>query len=242
MAILKDDQVLRLPERWQDKSKFSIADESEYTSTVGDRRLDAARIMLAAKMDENQKLAFITGLDNSDPLNTLEWEITSQGDGAYRFFYFNILFYNVATTYQWEVQNSEGVITQYRDVIYKNGTYYTPKVATVIAVEPEVTADWADSWEEYDITDLENQLLSTRLDIHIHDDIFTANYEDCILEEVDEKNDDVLCGICVSNDAVLKIFDMEFLLNAANSFNWQDKATKSEIILREALKRYCSTC
>lgn len=233
MAILAEDQVLCLPQRWQDCSMFSIKDETEYDSDVaGDGREDAARIMVAAKMTEKEALTFISGLDNSSPLSAIEWDITSEGDGAYRFFYFNILFYGGATEY---------IGGDNPSIVYNDSVYYIAIAEdTFTAIEPGVTSGWEDYWEEYDIANLKDQIANTSLDIKIHDDIVTCNFENCILASLDKIPDNILCGLCVSSEQLDTLLTMDILLDGANSKNWQQKAPQAETILREANKKYCN--
>lgn len=228
MAILAEDQVLCLPQRWQDCSEFTIKDETVYDSDIaGDGREDAARVMLAAKMTETQILTFIP-LSNTTPLSTIEWTVTSSGDGSYRFFYFNILFYNVLTEYLETV------------IIYHNSVYYKAIGNEFDAIEPGVTSGWETYWEIFDITTLNEEIENTTLDIKIHDDIVTCAFENCILDEVGDTEDKILCGLCLTSEQLDKLLTMEILLDAANSNNWQQKSTRSEVILKEANKKYCN--
>lgn len=234
-------QTLCFSGRYQDCGSFIVSDTTVYGVSAPDRRIDAARVLVPAKMDENQILSFITGIDNTDPLNALEWTVTSQGIGAYRVFYFNILFYDVLVTYRSQAVDAEGVITRYPHIIYVSSSekYYTPKVDNVLAVEPEVTVGWENSWSEYDITDLKNQILTDKITVLTHDDIVTCEYEECLVEMVDKRTDKELCGICAIDDEFVKLLRAEFMFTAAQSNNWQGKATRSEVILKEAKKKFC---
>jgi hypothetical protein len=233
------DKVLCLKERYQDTSKFTVHDTSEWLDEAPDRREDAARFLVAAKMDENQQLTFIAVI-NDDPLNDLEWDITSEGVGAYRFFYISIPLwddiYNQALVA--EVADADGVITTHANFAYHNDTLYKV-ILGHSNNEPGVAADWETYWEEYNPANLYTQILSTAIDVHLHDDISTMEYEECIVEKVDAKTDGELCGACCTDQEFLNLMKMQFLLDAAMSNNWQGKATRSEVILKEASKKFC---
>jgi hypothetical protein len=233
-------QVICFPERYQDLSKITITDDSIYGTVFPDRRQDAARVLVPAKMDEEQALTFIENVINSTPLATVSWTIDSAGDGAYRVFYFNIGFYDSGTSYVGETLDADGKVLTYANIIYDNAVFYKAKGTSFSAIQPGVTSGWATHWDIYDPIDLKNQIKNTKLDIHIHDDIVTAKYEDCILDKVDCLTDETLCGVCVDEEKMNTIYKMEFILDAANSNNWQEKATRSEVILKEALKKYCN--
>jgi hypothetical protein len=230
------DKVLCLKERYQDTTKFTIYDESEWLDDAPDRREDAARILLAAKMDENQQLTFITTVDNSSPLDTLSWVIDSAGLGAYRFFYIDLEFWSDSIAYEGEVTEDDEV-TNYGDIVYHNETYYKA-IADSSDVEPGVDDGWEDYWSEYSGT-FQDEIENDQLTIHIHDDISTMDYEECILDKVDAKTDAELCGACCSDVEFLNLMKMQFLLDTAISNNWQEKATRAEVILQQADKKFC---
>lgn len=237
------DQILCLSDRYQDCSKVTVKDETEYGDDAPDRRLDAARVLVAAKMDENQNLVFVTDIDNSLPLSDLEWIFDSLGDGGYRFFYFNIGFYEAATPYVWEIKDVDNKITQYGNILYVESldAYYTPSVSSVTDVEPGVTSGWENSWDEFDIATLYKQVLSTKLDILTYDDTVTCGFEKCILEEAEELVDDELKSCCDATQ-FLKVQKMEFMLDAANSANWQQKTPWADLIVKESKKKFNCNC
>jgi len=239
MAVTK---VLCLSERYQDCSKFTITDESVYTTSAPDRRQDIANILVGAKMDENQVLDYITGLDNSEPLSQISWLITSKGDGAYRFFLVGVPLFNPETTYVNQIVNGSGAITRYPNIIYHvaSETYYRAIFSSFNGIEPTVTDGWQTYWEAYDLlTNIQTYLASDKFSTLIHDDGFYCNYESCLLKKIDSITDKELCGICPDNEAFNTVLRMQFMLDAANSNNWQDKATRSEVIIKEATKKYC---
>lgn len=236
------EKVLCLKGRYEDCSKFIIEDESEYGTVAPDRRQDIANILVAAKMDENQALTYITGLENDEPLSQISWTVTSKGDGAYRFFLVGIPLFDPEATYVNQITNEAGVITRYPNIIYHTPSekHYLAIGASFDGIEPTITLDWEDYWEEYDILEgAISQLQNDKLNITIHDDIVTCEYEACLLNKIDSITDKELCGICTDNDAFNNVLRAQFMLDAANSNNWQDKATRSEIILKEATKKYC---
>jgi hypothetical protein len=229
------DKVLCLTERYQDKTKFTITDESEWLDDAPDRREDAARILVATKMDEEQQLEFIAVL-NTDPLATISWLITSSGSGAYRFFYIDIPLWDTDEEYVAEVITDE-VVTTYANFVYHNEVFYKA-IADNDAVEPGVTSGWEDYWEEYD-GDFHEQIESDILTIHIHDDISTMEYEECIMDKVDVRTEAELCGACCSDTEFLNLIKMQFFLDSANANNWHDKAVRAEVILQQATKKFC---
>lgn len=235
------DYVLCFPDRYQDLTKFTVSDETEYEVSAPNRRQDHAQYLVVAKMDEKQALTYIEDIDNSDPLTTLEWLLTSKGDGAYRAFYFIIPLYNNSTSYDSEIVVDEK-ITQYGDIIYHPGSekYYIPLVDNVIGIQPSVTSGWETSWEEYDFAaNFFSQLDSDKIVVHIHDDIITASYEDCLLSKFMCKTYSELCSLCSNDEAFLTMMKAQFMLDSAISADWQDKAIWAEVILREAKKKYC---
>lgn len=229
-------KVLCLTERYQDKTKFTIQDESEWLDDAPDRREDAARILVAAKMDEEQQLSYLE-VDQGDPLTNLSWLLDSAGDGAYRFFYIDIPLWTDLIEFPAEVVDADGKITTYAGFTYHNETFYKAKV-TNTDVEPGVATGWEDSWDEYD-GNFQSEIESDELDVHLHDDISTMEYEECILDKVDAKTDGELCGACCTDQEFINLMKAQFLLDAALSNDWQDKVVRSEVILVQAHKKYC---
>lgn len=238
MSLVK---VLCLNGRYQDCSKLTINDETVYGVSNPDRRQDAARVLLGAKMDENQVLTYISSILNPTPLTTLTWTFNSSGDGAYRFFYIDVPLYNSGSTYVKEIKDLNGVITQYGNIIYHTtSTAYYKAIGTSFSnIEPTVTSGWETSWELYDIQNLKNELLSDKIVVFTHDDISDCAFSACLVKTIDKNTDKELCGLCIDSEEFLKVMKMQFLLDAAESNNWQDKVTRSEIILKEASKKYC---
>ena len=233
------DKVLCLPTRYQDLSIITVNDETAWVADP-DARNSAARVLLGAATNESQVLDWITDIDNSDPRTRLEWTMTSKGDSSYRFFYISIPLYSVTDTYVWEVKDSAGVVTQYGNIIYHiaSATYYKAIAEEFDGVEPSVTSGWENYWAVYDITNLKDEILNDKLDIHIHDDIITGAYEDCIVAKADATAKAVLCDAC-SDEQWITMEKMEFMLDSVNSLNWQDKAVQGGITLKQAHKKFC---
>ncbi len=233
--------ILCLNGRYQDCSKLTITDETAYSLSAPDRRQDAARVLFGAKMDENQVLTYIDSIVNTDPLTNLTWTFNSSGDGAYRFFYIDIPLYAPGDTYVKEIKDVNGFVTQYGNIIYHttSETYYKAIGTSFSGIEPSVTSGWETSWEVYNIQGLKLELLSDKIDVFTHDDVSDCAYSSCVVKTIDKNTDKELCGLCIDSEEFLKVIKMQFLLDAAESNNWQDKVTRSEIILKEATKKYC---
>lgn len=238
MAIV---HTLCLTERYQDCSKLTITDTSEYLEDAPDRRQDAARVLFGAKMDENQVLVYIDSILNPDPLTALSWTFDSSGLGAYRFFYIDVPLYDSGDTYVNETTNVAGAITRYPNIIYHedSDSYYLAIGSSFSNIEPTVTSGWEDSWEVLPIESLKSHYNNDKITVYITDDISTCEYEACVLEAIDEKTDKELVGLCPNSPEFFNVIKMQFLLDAAISANWQQKATRSEVILVNAKKKYC---
>jgi hypothetical protein len=234
MAVTR---VLCVKELYQDHSQFTIEDESEWTDDAPDTRDYDARFLVAAKMSEIQALTFIT-VENDDPFNDLEWDILSSGIGAYRFFYIDIPVWLAGTLYYAHVEEVAGTITSYANIVYADGVYYKAIVDNT-DIEPGVTTDWEDSWEIFDTDLLYAEILNDRLTIHIHDDLITSEYDECILDHLDEMTDKELCGACCDTAEFMKLMKMQFMLDAAESCNWQEKAPRADLVINEASKKFC---
>jgi hypothetical protein len=246
MPFTKDDFILCLDARTQDKTIGRFTDETPYAVNGNQARNTTANKLLIAKMDANQNLVFATVTPtDADPRVNLTYTFTTLAntggkvkDGAYRAFLFAVnLWYN-NVDYQEQQVDGEGTITQYGDIVYHitSEKYYRallPSGPGTTFYEPTVTY-----WEEY-TGNWQDQILSDQLIIHIHDDIVPFNFEDCLKDELSEVADDILCGVCDKWDDILKVVKMTLLLDEANSNNWQDKQTRAEVILQEANKKFC---
>lgn len=230
------DIRLCITEQYQDHSTFIVSDVSSWLSVSPDRRDDAARFLVAAKMDESQVLSFLATL-NDDPYNALSWSIESAGIGAYRFFYFSFADYDSETPYVGEIL-VDGVRAYYGHIVEHNGILYKA-IANSEGIEPGIDEAWEEFWTIYDSSFLKDEVENPYLTIHIHDDIITSEYEECILDYLDEVADKELCGGCCDTDAFLKLMKMQFMLDAAESANWQQKTPRAEVILKEASKKFC---
>jgi hypothetical protein len=231
------ERVWYLKTRSQDKTIAIFADATVYGTPEADRN-DEAHFIAIAKADENQNLAFISDIDNSDPLNALEYQITQSADGHYRLFSFNPPFYNGATEYTKQIE-TDGVVSVYGDIVWHPGsaTWYKAIGTAFTAIEPSVTASWEDYWTA--TIDWTLEVSNNKTNVYIHDDIITFRFEDCFVTELDEVNDDILCNVCNKFEDMFKVLSMQLMLDGANSNNWQGKQSKSEVILQEANKRFC---
>lgn len=221
----------------QDVTQAVFVDSTVYGTPNVDRNQEAHYILIA-KMDENQILTFIDNIDNSDPLNKLEYQFINSIDGAYRLIQFNPTFYNNGTTYTKEVQ-TDGVITTYANIIWHgtSGKFYKAIGTSFSGIQPSVTVGWEAYWQPD--PDFKTQVASDKLNIFIKDDIITFRYEDCEVERLDCIVDDILCGLCVDINKLFPILQQQLILDGANSENWQNKATRSEIIIKAGTKKFC---
>ncbi len=235
------DIALCLDTRSQDCSLAKISDESEYGVGGADDRNDHAQYLLPYKMDEKETITFITGVDNSAPLTALEWSFVPTAIGAYRFFYLIILPWSDATAYVKEVVTS-GVITTYADIVYHGGAVYKA-IDPSTDVEPGVDSGWEDDWEVVpDLTTLIGYVNKDTIKVHIHTDIITCKYESCLVDYFDDSADLILKGLCDDLTKILPTLKAQLLLDGAQSNNWQNKQTRSEVILVEAQKKFCNKC
>lgn len=231
-------RILCLSTRSKDANIAVVADETVYGAPNLNRNQEA-HFMVIAKMDENEVLAFITGIDNTLPLASLSWQFNETVDGAYRFIQFNPLFYSGATHYAGETKDSAGVILTYADIVWEASTakFYKAIHADFIGIQPGVTGGWATYWQVS--PDFTLEVSNNKVDKFISDDIITFRYEDCLVEALDCVNDDILCGVCNNFDGLFKPLSMMLQLEGFNSLNWQDKQTKAEVDIVESTKKFC---
>ncbi len=230
------ERIWCLRTRSQDSSLAVFADETVYGTPEKDRN-EEAHFIVIAKMTENEILTFITDVDNSDPLNELEYPFSQAIDGAYRLVEFNPPFYAPATPYKAEV-SVDSIISIYANIVWATDAFYIAIVDSQ-DVEPGVTSGWATYWRLATEADFQANVSSNVLDTTIHDDIITFRYEDCLIEQLDNVNDDLLCGVCNKWEDLFKTLAMQLLLAGANANNWQDKQTKAEVIISQATKKFC---
>jgi len=231
------ERVYYLKSRSQDKTIAVFVDATVYGGAENERVEEAHHIEIA-KADENQALTFNTTVtENGTPLTSLEYQITQSADGHYRLFAFNPPFYSGAATYTKKVE-VDGVVTVYPDIVWHTGSaaFYRAIETSFTAIEPSVTVGWETYWEV--VTDWTIEILNTKANVYIHDDIITFRYEDCLVTELDEVNDDILCGVCAKWDDLFPVLSMQLLLDGANSNNWQGKQSKSETIILEGTKKF----
>lgn len=226
MALLRE---WYLEIRSQDETLAVFDDYTIYGAPELNRNQEAHFIVIA-KMDEFEKLVFITGVDNTDPLNTLKYPFTNSADGAYRLIEF------IPTIWTGSLDFVIGNICYHSS----DGHFYKciqNNGVSSSVVQPGITGGWAAYWTiDPDFTlEVENSLV----DKFIHDDVITFRYEDCLVKELDEVADDVLCGVCNKWEDLYKPMQMQLMLAATNSTNWQDKQTRSEVIITESQKRFC---
>jgi hypothetical protein len=220
-----------------DVSQAVFVDSTVYGTPELNRNQEAHYVLIA-KMDENQVLSFISGIDNSTPLATTNYSFANSVDGAYRMLQFNPPFYSGAATYTKEVSFG-GVVSVYADIVWHPGTakFYKAIATSFTAIEPGVTLGWATSWQAD--PDFTLEVSNNKTNTFIKDDIITFRYEDCLVEYIDETTDDILCGLCTNWDKLFPTLSAQLLLDGANSNNWQNKQTRSEIIIKAATKQFC---
>lgn len=228
-----------LKTRSQDSTIAVFADETVYGGAENDRN-EEAHYVLIAKVTENQILTFIANVDNTDPLNTLEYTFTQSVDGFYRLIEFVPPYYSGGAEYTKEV-SSGGSISVYPDIIWHPGSasFYTAIGTAFTAIEPSVTGGWAAYWRVSTEADFQANVSSNKGVIVIHDDVITFRLEDCLVTQLDEVNDDLLCGICAKWEDLFDTLALQLMLDGANSNNWQNKQTRSEIIILGATKEFC---
>lgn len=250
MPFTKDDFILCLAARTADKTLGRFTDESPYSVGANQARNATANIVLVAKMDSNQNLVFTTVVpDDVDPLVSMNYTFTTIAnaggkvkDGAYRAFLIAHNFWLNSVNYQPEIV-VDSVVTQYGDIIYHVASEKFYKAIAISGpattfYEPSVTLGWEDFWEEY-TGNWQAEILNDQLVIHIHDDIVTFNFEDCLKDELSKIADDILDDTCTKIEDLLKPVKMALLLDESNSQNWQSKQPKADIILIEATKKFC---
>lgn len=239
--MARPDIILCLNTRSQDCSLGKIKDESAYGIDGADDRDDYAQYLLAYKMDEEGEITYIENVVNATPLATLEWDFDAQGDGAYRFFYLIIAKWLVGTAYIKETIVND-VITVYADIVYHNGVVYKA-IDPSTGVEPGVTLNWELDWAVVtDLRTLIGYVDKDTIEVVIHNDIITCSFEACIVELLDDTSELVLKGLCDNLEKILPTLKAQLLLDSANSNNWQEKQTRSEVILIEGAKKFCNAC
>ncbi len=240
MPFTKDDYILCLDTRTQDASKGLIKDETPYGG-VNQLRTDNANVLVVAKLGENQALTFVANIDNSDPLNALQWYFDTDEDSEYRFFLMVVSLWVNNVNYQKEILSGT-TVTQYADIVYHptSEKFYKAKEVSGPATtfyEPTVTAGWETYWEE--ISDFTTQILNDQIIVHIHDDLVAFKYEDCLKDALVDLTDDVLCRVCQKWEDMYDYFRMELLLTGAESENWQNHPDRADFIITEATKKFC---
>lgn len=231
------ERVWYLQSRSQDTTIAVFADATVYGGAENERNEEAHYIVIA-KADENQNLTFLTGIDNTDPLNAIEYQVTQSVDGFYRLFAFNPPFYSGVANYTKEVKVNDQV-TVYPHIVWHPGSakFYLA-IEDSVGIEPSVTVGWETYWSED--PDFTLQVANiVKGDIHIHDDLIPFRFEDCLADELVEVNDDIMCNVCTKMEDLFKPLAMQLMLAGANANNWQNKQTKAEVIIVEATKRFC---
>lgn len=236
MSIIRS---MFLNARTQDSTQATIADTSNYGTPEVNRNQEA-HWLLVAKMDENQQLVFNTTITNNDPLNQLSWTFIQGADGAYRIFIFNPNYYAGGINYVAEIA-SGGVITTYGSIVWgANTAKFYKAIVNSINIEPGVTGGWQTYWTLMS-TDLAwiAQIKSNIVPIYIFDDVITFRFEDCLMLKIDAQTDDMLCSVCANFDQLTDVLSMQLMLDGIKSNNWQNRATKAEVDIVEATKKYC---
>lgn len=236
MSIIRS---LTLNARTQDATQATVTDGANF-GTPEINRNQEAHWLLVAKMDENQQLVFNTTVTNTDPLNQLSYTFTETIDGAYRFFQFNPNYYAGGVNYIGEVIVA-GVISTYGSIVWgANTAKFYKSILSSINIEPGVTGGWQTYWVLCSVdANFISQILNPTTPIYVFDDVVSFRFEDCLLAEIDEETDDVLCSVCANFDELSKVLSMQLLLDGLRSNNWQNRATKSEVVLTAATKKYC---
>jgi hypothetical protein len=240
MPFTKDDYILCLDTRTQDASKGLIKDETPY-GAPNQLRVNQANFLVVAKLGENQTLSFVSGIDNSDPINALQWYFTTDEDSEYRFFLFETHEWANDVDYQKEII-TDSIITQYGNIVYHVASAKFYKAIETSGpsstfYEPSVTVGWQTYWVE--ISDFSTQILTDQLIVHLHDDLVAFKYEDCLKDVLVNLTDDVLCGVCQKWEDMYDYFRMELLLTGAESENWQNHPDRADFIITEATMKFC---
>lgn len=234
---------LCLNERFQDLSKLGITDSSIYGTTNPDRRIDAARFLIGAKMNDQQVLSYIPTIINTDYINQVEWQFDNAGLGAYRFFYISVPFYSSIVSYVKPIINSNGSVTQYGNIVYDAGVFYKVKSDATASpfsnIEPGVTSGWENYWEVISEDSFKNEYLNDKITVFISDDISTGEFDQCLLDTLSDLTDLELLNTDPTSPDYFNVLKMELMLDSAESENWQGQATRAETILINSKKKYC---
>lgn len=227
-------RVFAITKVTQDVTQAVFVDNTVY-GTPNLNRNQEAHYILIAKMDENQQLSFITGIDNSAPLISLSYNFINSIDGAYRLILFVPAAYDNAATYTAEIKDVNGVITTYANIVWDASTakFYKAIGTNFSGHAVTQTAYWQPD------PDFTTQVNTNKVTTFVQDDIVTFRYEDCEVRKLDCAVDNILCGLCTDIQTLFPLLQQQLVLDGANSENWQQKATKSEIIIRTGTKKFC---
>lgn len=241
MPYVANDYILEVDTRTQDSTKGVIKDNTAY-GTPNQNRNSTANVMVVAQLDGHQgTLTFVDGIDNSDPLNALQWYFLTSIDAIYRFFYFVVSPYSNSVTYDKEEVDTDGNITQYANIIYHptSQKFYKAIGNSFINIEPTVTVGWQTYWEEF--TNFASQVsyktITDKVLVVVHDDLISFKFEDCLKDDIVDFSDEELKGVCESKK-LEKYVREELLLVAAESENWQSHSDRSDFIIRQATKKF----
>jgi len=235
--------------RTQDETVAVVNDLTNYGAPEILRSAEA-HFMVIAKMDENQVLTLLTGVDNSAPTSALSYTFTQGLDGAYRFICFIPPAWSGATAYVAETRdsNSPSNLLTFASIVWhaSDSKFYKCILANT-NIEPNVTTNWANYWKV--ITDFSaeiapigvNQtiLVNNICPTFITDDIVTFRYEDCLRDEIEEVSDDILINNASSWQELFQPVAMQLMLAAANSLNWESKAPRADLVVQQATKKFC---
>lgn len=234
------NRIWEIADRTQDSALAVAEDRTVYGAPEVNRNQEAHFVVIA-KMDENQNLTFISGIDNSNPLTSISYPFTNPADGAYRIVMFNPLFWNGGTTYSGQTVDGDGNILTYSNIVWgaTAGAFYRviDAVADFSGIEPGVTVGWQNYWAV--INDFTAEINNTKVDKFVADGIITFRFEDCLVDELEEVVDDILCGVCTKTDEMFKVLSMQLVLDGAKSYDWQNKQPQAEVIIVQSGKKYC---
>lgn len=221
------ERVYYLESRSQDSNIAIFKDATIYGAPEVNRSQEAHFIVIA-KTNELQELIEFFAVDNTTPLTSLEFQITQSKDGSYILIAFNPAFW---------VNSVDYVVGT---IVYNDGAFYKATAISGPATavyEPGTTTDWENFWTA--TVDFTLEVSNPLVDKHIHKDVITFRFEDCLVEELDDLADDMFCSTCAPTEDMMKVLSMQLMLAATNSNNWQGKQFKSEVIITESNKKFC---
>lgn len=225
---------LQLDEEQVDCSSSFINNVTEYGGAEEDRG-DSAEFMLIAKVDVQGVPTYLPVVNN-DPLVQLKYEFPTAIDGHYQFSLLRIRIYNPATTYVWEILNSEDILTQGASVVYLGATMsvYKAKLNNFSGIAPNAV-NGADYWDL--VADLSVLIDYPSIITHVHNDLVDCYLRDRAKDLMKIAIDKYGCHDCVNSEEYKKASVVLFRLNGINALNWEEKSAEMEEATR-ALTEY----